>query len=742
MSLHSYRLYGQTDAEINIRDYEDSLKAADEVEKLKWYVELAWEYRTYNPQKGLEYAGTGLKLAMILGSSKYEATLLNVQGVINTYLGSYDLALGQHLTALSIRENNNDTLAIAASLNNIGLIYERTQDFEKALQYYQQALRIKESLNDKLSIAISLNNVGFTLRKLKRYDESLKYLLSALKLNEEINNKSGLALTYSNLGIIYKEKHSHINALEYSIRSLKLREEIGDSQGIAIQLYFIAAIKVELKHYQSAEEYFFKSINISKQNLYRPILMDNYYAVSELYEKQYNFEGALRYFKMYAGLRDSILSDDRTKKLIELEKKYETEKNHLKIQSLELERETTIRNFLIAIISLGVISLLVIINRYRANIKTNRILKESEEFNRALLADLPEYVLIHVDGNIVYTNKIVSDVFGYTDDELKSMHIQQLVDDESYQKILQKRDRGQSANNAGDYEINAITRNGEIRILRVQEQSIQYTNKQAILTVLNDITVTKKFQQELIDAKEHAEKSDKLKTEFLAQISHEIRTPLHVLLSWAELLQSEIRSKLPKDMETGFDVIREQGSRTIRTIDLILNMSELQLGTYQPIFRECDINKEILGKLHKELSYHTEKKNLKFELITESTDNKVAIDEYSMYQTFRNLLENAIKYTPSGKITIKIFRDSLNKINVSIADTGIGISEDYLPNLFTPFSQEEQGYTRRFEGNGLGLSLVKKYIELNRANIQVKSKKGSGSEFKVIFESTPDSSFP
>ena len=106
----------------------------------------------------------------------------------------------------------------------------------------------------------------------------------------------------------------------------------------------------------------------------------------------------------------------------------------------------------------------------------------------------------------------------------------------------------------------------------------------------------------------------------------------------------------------------------------------------------------------------------------------------SISQMFCNIIDNAIKYTPkNGEIEIVLYEKD-DRLFVEIADTGIGISHEYLKNLFTPFTQEEMGYTRKFEGNGLGLAIAKKYAELNNAVINVKSTKGEGSNFTVIFK--------
>lgn len=101
---------------------------------------------------------------------------------------------------------------------------------------------------------------------------------------------------------------------------------------------------------------------------------------------------------------------------------------------------------------------------------------------------------------------------------------------------------------------------------------------------------------------------------------------------------------------------------------------------------------------------------------------------------FYNLIDNAIKYTEYGEVELHVRRNEKDELNILVSDTGIGISEEYLPNIYNPFTQEEQGYTRKYEGNGLGLALVNKYCELNGAVVTINTAKGKGTTFSVTFE--------
>ncbi|MBU1096186.1 MAG: transporter substrate-binding domain-containing protein [Bacteroidetes bacterium] len=249
-----------------------------------------------------------------------------------------------------------------------------------------------------------------------------------------------------------------------------------------------------------------------------------------------------------------------------------------------------------------------------------------------------------------------------------------------------------------------------------------------------DITESKKREIQLTEAKEKAEKSDKLKTEFLAQISHEIRTPINNILNYTGLLSDRYSGKQDDDTQLIFESVASSSKRIMRTIDMILNMSEIQLGAYNSIIKKIDLIDDVIKPIMNEYSYNAIDKNI--DLTFSSAYDKMFVngDQYSLLQIFSNLIDNAIKYTKEGNVSVDASLNYDNEIVITITDTGIGISDEFLPNIFEPFRQEEQGYTRSYEGNGVGLALVKKYCEINNAIIEVKSSKLEGTTFTLYFE--------
>jgi PAS domain S-box-containing protein len=256
------------------------------------------------------------------------------------------------------------------------------------------------------------------------------------------------------------------------------------------------------------------------------------------------------------------------------------------------------------------------------------------------------------------------------------------------------------------------------------------------VSIGRDFTERKLLEKELIESKKIVEHSSKLKSEFLAQISHEIRTPLNMILNSTSILRENANDKTEEELNEVHNVISDSGERIVRTIDLILNMSEIQTGTYHSSPEKFDLYKDILKVLFIEYDEKAKSKNLEFKINSKANDCTLTADNYSVTQIFSNLFDNAVKFTEKGRIDVNVY-EKTGKLIVEVNDTGIGIDKDFIDDIFKPFTQQYHGYSRRYEGNGLGLALVKNYCYLNRAKIEVESEKDVGSTFRVILYINP-----
>lgn len=241
------------------------------------------------------------------------------------------------------------------------------------------------------------------------------------------------------------------------------------------------------------------------------------------------------------------------------------------------------------------------------------------------------------------------------------------------------------------------------------------------------------INEELRLLKIEAEKAALLKTHFLAQMSHEIRTPLNIILSGSQLLKMNSADLDADEMADLFEMLEKGSQRIIRTIEGIIEMSKINSGDYELNNEIIQLEEEILFPLVKHFRNISLKKNVDI-IFERTTDlNQIIRDKFMIYQIFNEILDNAVKFTEQGSIQVRQFLNVSGKLCVSITDTGVGISSDYLNHIYEPFTQEQTGYSRRYEGNGLALALVKKYADLNNLTILVKSEKNVGSEFIIIF---------
>ncbi|HEX2869137.1 MAG TPA: ATP-binding protein [Ignavibacteriales bacterium] len=248
-----------------------------------------------------------------------------------------------------------------------------------------------------------------------------------------------------------------------------------------------------------------------------------------------------------------------------------------------------------------------------------------------------------------------------------------------------------------------------------------------------DITEGKLMQDNLRQAKEKAESSAKIKSEFLSLMSHEIRTPVNTMINFASLLKMLLSEHMTPETESGFHMLTNGGLRLIRTVEMIISMAEMQTDGYEARFETMDLDRDIISGNLSQFEASANARKIEFTYANKAESSVVKVDGYSALQIVQNILDNAVKFTRRGSIKVMLYNDGNKNLVFQVSDTGVGISEEFIPKLFTPFSQEEGGYTRRFEGNGLGLALVKRYCDLNGAEIDVKSQKDKGTTFTVTF---------
>lgn len=252
-----------------------------------------------------------------------------------------------------------------------------------------------------------------------------------------------------------------------------------------------------------------------------------------------------------------------------------------------------------------------------------------------------------------------------------------------------------------------------------------------IYAAARDITDRVEINNKLELALAAAQQGEKVKALFLANMSHEIRTPLNSLLGFTEILGEKVKEYLDEEDLECFEIIRSSGKRLTSTIHGILDISQIEAGIYQyePTIVQLA---SLIDLIYKEFKPAARKKNLTFTFDNQIGTGTVEVDDISVQKSIANLIDNAIKYTEKGHVTLKLSGED-DKYILSIADTGVGIKEKYLSNIYDVFSQESEGYNKKYQGLGIGLSISKQYLDINKIPIKVESKKGHGTTIQLTF---------
>ena len=293
--------------------------------------------------------------------------------------------------------------------------------------------------------------------------------------------------------------------------------------------------------------------------------------------------------------------------------------------------------------------------------------------------------------------------------------------------------RSQEEDFSMTYEFKSETgiKNYQARVAYVKK--IDGTRMAVVGTRDIDSLIKKERMQEekLKKAYAAAENANKAKTEFLNNMSHDIRTPMNVILGYNQMMKSLLTEPKQLDYQKK---IEQSGKLLLSIINNVLDMARIESGKMK-----VDENYETVGEVVDEIistfASEAEEKGIHLSGSMQVTHRNVLCDGTKIREIYVNLVSNAIKYTPrGGNVTITVEelpceKEGYIKVKAEIKDTGIGMSEEYLPTLFEPFSREHNTTIGKVGGTGLGMSVVKKMIDLMGGSIEVKSELGKGTVF-------------
>lgn len=265
--------------------------------------------------------------------------------------------------------------------------------------------------------------------------------------------------------------------------------------------------------------------------------------------------------------------------------------------------------------------------------------------------------------------------------------------------------------------------------------------KTAFMTIksIQDIMDSAEEQKKMLEsALERANNANNAKTIFLSNMSHDIRTPMNAILGYTTIAENNIDDR--ERVLEFLNKIKQSGNHLLNLINDVLDMSRIESGKIHIQERACNII-QVIKNLSDMMAPQMQAKNLNLHIDTRDIEGfDVFADTLHLNQIFINILGNAIKFTePNGNIYISVnglpnAKEGYAAYEFLFRDTGIGMEQEFLNHLFEPFEREQSGKAGSIEGTGLGLSIVKRIVEVMNGEITVKSKKGEGTEFRIVLE--------
>ena len=353
-----------------------------------------------------------------------------------------------------------------------------------------------------------------------------------------------------------------------------------------------------------------------------------------------------------------------------------------------------------------------------------RTVRESEDRFRKLSELTYEGIVIHNQGIALDINDSFIGMMGYTRQELIGHNVIELLVLPEYQDRIRKNLKDKTP---APYEVEIRRKDGSIFQAELVAREIKYNEENIRVAAIRDITERKKQEKELLEAKEHAEESDRLKSAFLANMSHEIRTPMNGILGFAGLLKEPGLNG--EEQKEYIRIIERSGERMLNIINDIIDISKIESGMIEVSMSETNINEQV-EFIYNFFKREAEDKGIHFSrkvsLATEHAN--IITDREKVYAILSNLVKNAIKYTNEGSIELG-YNQTGDILEFFVKDTGIGIPRNRQAAIFERFIQADISNKMAQQGAGLGLSITRAYAELLGGKICVESEVEKGSVF-------------
>lgn len=667
----------------NVDSLKNTINEQSGITKVNTMLELAQLLSNSQPDSSIAYANNALEIARQVNDQKVEASALHI--IANGYrlTGNNVNSLESLLFALRLYKELADNQGIALVSDDIGRIYRFLGNYPVALGYHLDALEIFTKEEDKHGIASSLINTGIVYRNLGNTNNALKNYNKALSICREINDFETTVSALISIGNVYWYDGDNINALIFYEEALMISSQPGfsgdHSGGI---LNNIGNVNRSIKNYNKALGYYNQSLKITKELGDKNLIAVALKNIGITYKEMGDYTKAIQYLKDGYKLANEIqLIRVMEEALNYLSYSYYEINNYRKAFDY-FEEYTKLKDSLFDKTENEKITILQLNHEIKEREHAERIDEKNFELENIKLRNTRNYIVFLFIIVFLIALFIWSRYRNNTkaNEELRKLNID-------------------------------LERRVEERTKRMREEN-----------------------EHRRIAQEQAELANEAKNRFLATISHEVRTPINAIIGFCDLTTDD---DIDNKHKVNLQRVKDSSEHLLALIKDVLDYSQIESGMLELKELSFSFNELIESVVNAYyLDAESKKINLSFE-IAGNIPTFVIGDPGSLRQIMYNLIGNAIKFTDKGEVAISVKQKGnvsdkgILNLEISVRDTGIGISKLKQKLIFKDFTQADSSSSRRYGGAGLGLTLSKHFVEMMNGNIFVESEKGKGSTFTI-----------
>ncbi|KEI93537.1 PAS domain-containing sensor histidine kinase [Clostridium botulinum] len=365
-----------------------------------------------------------------------------------------------------------------------------------------------------------------------------------------------------------------------------------------------------------------------------------------------------------------------------------------------------------------------------------QLLIKNENCYNLLINNSKDAILVHRYGKIIFANERLKQMLGYKKEyNFEDIDIKSLIPKDEYNTVKNKLENlYYGSENVVNFQHNVI--NNKEKTIQNTSTYVIYDGMPTIFSILHDVTSkiqVEKLEQDVkknIELLNESREYNKLITEFLSNISHELKTPLNVIFTAVQLLDFYEKDVDYEKQDKYLKLIKQNCYRLMKLINNLLDTTKLDSGYLRLNLVNYNIV-SLIEEITLSVTSYAESKGINIIFDTEMEERVIAVDTDKIERIILNLLSNAIKFTnPGGNIFVNI-KDSEENVYVHIKDTGVGIPSDKLESIFERFFQVDKTLKKNKEGTGIGLHLVKSFVEMHNGKVTINSELGKGTEFII-----------